>query len=308
MALRAFSRPAVLEAIGDHGRIGVAERTVVAGVGPEPGGLGPARPRRERRQRRLIRKHALAGPDEVEDALGERLQVEADLAHPARHHRAADVDAVAGVDALLAVERQTVGILGDRDMSEQPLGGKSALDQPRRRFGLDDALAAGGAGIARAVGDDDAEAGGHHVEPFRVRRANDSLDRLLPRLTFADRDALAGSAGAGRRLRLDHHLYPLQMLGQRLAGTVRPLASGRRLDADRGRERGDPGLDFLKEEGLLPVDQRLGLAPKAGTLHRLQDGGEPLDAGVGCRLGGGKTGGLRLQDQPFRLEPGGKSR
>jgi hypothetical protein len=51
-----------------------------------------------------------------------------DVAHPTGHGLPAERDAVAGVNLLLAVQWLAVGIFGDRDLGEQPLGRQAALD------------------------------------------------------------------------------------------------------------------------------------------------------------------------------------
>jgi hypothetical protein len=62
---------------------------------------------------------------------------------PVGKRRAIEMDALAGVDLRLAIERQVVGILGDEDVGDGRHGGPAALDQPCRRRRLDDnALAA----------------------------------------------------------------------------------------------------------------------------------------------------------------------
>ena len=45
--------------------------------------------------------------------------MEADRAHPLRHQRAPEFDAVARIDGFLALERQTVGVFGDGDLRQQ---------------------------------------------------------------------------------------------------------------------------------------------------------------------------------------------
>jgi hypothetical protein len=73
---------------------------------------------------------------------GEGLEVEPDRAHPLRHQRAPEFDAVAGVDRLLPVERQAVGVFRHRDLREQRLGRQACLDdvlggrRPQDRRGL----------------------------------------------------------------------------------------------------------------------------------------------------------------------------
>ena len=65
--------------------------------------------------------------------VGERLQMEPDPAHPAGHQIAAELDLLAGIDRLLAIERQAVRVFGDGDMGEERLGRNPSLDQMWRR-------------------------------------------------------------------------------------------------------------------------------------------------------------------------------
>ncbi len=81
--------------------------------------------------------------------------MEADMAHPVGHGVAADLDAVAGIDALLAVERQTIGIFGDGDMGEQRFARHAGLDKVSGSRRLPNAFLALSAAIFGAAGDDD---------------------------------------------------------------------------------------------------------------------------------------------------------
>src|SRR5215510_809524 len=92
--------------------------------------------------------------------------MEADMSHPVRHGGAADLDAVAGIDALLAIERQAVGIFGDSHMRDQRLARHAGLDEMRGSRRLADAFLALRAAIFGTAGDDDAELRRRHVEPF----------------------------------------------------------------------------------------------------------------------------------------------
>jgi hypothetical protein len=76
---------------------------------------------------------AVAG--ELEKPIGEGFEVEADMAHPARHEIAPEVDLLARKNRLLPIERQAVRVFGNGDAGEKPFRGDPALDQPggRRR-------------------------------------------------------------------------------------------------------------------------------------------------------------------------------
>jgi hypothetical protein len=191
----------------------------------------------------------------VEDAVGERLEVEADAAHPAGHQVAAEAHALPGVDRLLTVERQAIGVLGDRDLGEQRLRRKPRLDEPRRCGCLDHALAARRAGILRAARDDHPELCRNHVEAVRHVLAD-----LHPRVR---------TAGTWRIFRFDDHLDPRQVARQRLA---RPRFPGRRLGCGGLQgpfDRGQTGLDLLEGEGALVGIERLRSPAEASSLQRL---------------------------------------
>ena len=104
----------------------------------KPSGLGLAGAEVQSRQCRFVGEDALALADARKNESRERFKVEADRAHPSRHQRAADFDAVAGVDGLLAVERQAVGVFGDGDLRQQRLGRQAGLGGTLGRRRLQD--------------------------------------------------------------------------------------------------------------------------------------------------------------------------
>lgn len=171
------------------------------------------------------------------------------------------MDALAGVDLRLAIERQMVGIFGNEDVGDGRLGGHAALDQPCRRRRLDDDALAGRAAIAGTAGDEHPELRRHDVE---------TLGEVLA-------DDMQGMAAArtGLVLDVDDHLDPRQVGRQRasicpaLGGALCPHCRGRglvgRLVIGRGL------LDFLKAEQKLIFRQRLGPAAKAVALQFLDD-------------------------------------
>lgn len=140
----------------------------------------------------------------VQDPIGERLEMKADPAHPAGHQIAGKLDLLATIDRLLAIERQAVGILGNRDLGQEPLGRNPRLDQVRQRRSLGHTLPTGGTGIARPARHDHPEPHWKDVETLRY--------------VLADLDPLGGAAtAAARGLRLDDDLDPLEMGRQLLA-------------------------------------------------------------------------------------------
>lgn len=85
MAGDAFAGATVLEAVDNEGQSAAAKGPIIADIGPEVGRLGLARSRRQRWQRCLIGKDPLTLLDAGQCVIGERLDLEADLAHPLRH-------------------------------------------------------------------------------------------------------------------------------------------------------------------------------------------------------------------------------
>jgi hypothetical protein len=78
--------------------------------------------------------------DLFQHIVGQRLQFEADLAHPLRQQRSVEIDAVTCVDRFLPVERELVGVFGHRDLGKKRFGrARSRSDaaalalEPRRR-------------------------------------------------------------------------------------------------------------------------------------------------------------------------------
>lgn len=192
--------------------------------------------------------------------------MEADMAHPVGHGVAADLAAVASIDALLAIERQAIGIFGDGDMGEQRFARHTGFDEVTRRRRLADALLALRTAIFGATGDDDAELRRRHVEPLGD--------------VFADPDRLASAAGAGDSLRLDDDLDALQMRRERLARAARTSQLAcRPCRLEFGLDRAKPGLDLVEGEGLLVGIELLGTPAEAGALQLLDDHmkiGDPL--------------------------------
>ena len=72
----------------------------------------------------------------LEHQLDDRLQQVGDDGHPVAHRRARQLDAEPLEDPFEAIKRQVIGILADRDVSQQPRAGQALLDrlgEPRRR-------------------------------------------------------------------------------------------------------------------------------------------------------------------------------
>jgi hypothetical protein len=121
--------------------------------------------------------------------------------HPARQRLAVDDDAVARQDLPLTIERRLPGVLGRGDVGDQRRRRHAALDEPRRRRGLDDRTLAGAAGV---FGTDRAQ----HTQP----RGN-PIERFAHLLADPMHPAGAARAECGRWL--DHLFDPGQVRRQR---------------------------------------------------------------------------------------------
>jgi methyl-accepting chemotaxis protein len=131
MVFRMLALAVAREAILGRRRRRSAPGALVAGVGPEPGGLRLAGARREHADRRVVgedRPIVLGGREHVPaDGVGQRREQRGGLADPVGEGGAVQVEPVALEDPGLAVERQVVGVLADQDMGEQ--AGVSSKDE-----------------------------------------------------------------------------------------------------------------------------------------------------------------------------------
>jgi len=268
----AISAAAVFKTVGHHRRASAAERPVVARIGPQPGDLRLAGTGLQRRQRRLVGEDALAGPNVMQDTLGERLQMKADPAHPAGHEIAAELDLLTAKDGLLSIERQSIGVFSNSDVGEQRLGRNPGLDQMSRRRLLRNTLMTGGAGIARPARHDHPELRRDHVEAFGY--------------ILADLDPLDGAASAAGRIGFDDHFDPREMRRQLLA---RPWGAWLGWLGDRVELRFDcaeAGLDLFEGELVLIGIEPLRSPPITRPLQRLEQGMQTIDPGFGISFGG----------------------
>lgn len=126
------------------------------------------------------------------------LQPPAGPTDPVRERRAVNLDALAGEDLALPIERQVIAIFGDEDMREQSRAGQSLGDRPLRGRRLVD----GPADPAAITGPTDAN------DPKPRRHM---IKHLAYRL--ADQVQLATAAGAGLVLKIEPDILARQMDG-----------------------------------------------------------------------------------------------
>jgi hypothetical protein len=112
-------------------------------------------------------------------------------AYPSGQRRAVQIDAFAGIDLRLPVERHVVGILRDQHISEQPRPDESSIDRPRRCRSLHGPVV-GVAAQLRAHMADDLEAGSYALQ---------HLGEILAQL--AQSAAAVGAGFMGGHVRVD---------------------------------------------------------------------------------------------------------
>ena len=210
-----------------------AERAIVANVGPEAPGHGFVL--RQHRHGRVVAVEAPAGKTCAADQLDERRQRGAAGADPVGQRRDLQLDALAGIDLALPVQRLMLAELGIEDHRQQVRAGPAAGDRVEGRRRLGDRLA-GAAGKLLPHGLDHLPLPRHHFQ-----RLGDVLAQLgqLP------------AAGGARARRRDHDPLARQM--RRQGSTHRtathearapPCRSAAALGGDRALGR--VGFEFLE--------------------------------------------------------------
>ena len=101
-------------------RIRSGPRSIIAGIDPQPPGLGAAAAGIEHRHRRIVGKELAATRRHAQQPLVQRLQPPAGAAHPVRQGRALNLDPMAGEDLRLAIERSVIAILADQTWASRP--------------------------------------------------------------------------------------------------------------------------------------------------------------------------------------------
>ena len=250
-------------------------RPLVAEIGPESAGTGPAEARREDRHRRVVGMQHGARQDMPGQGIEQRPQQRRRLADPVGQGRALQVDARAGVDPALPIQRQVVGVFGDQNVGEQARRGAAAADRQAWCRGLGHGLAAAAGELRPHVADD----------AKRPRHVVQHLGHVLAQVAES---AAAGSAGL-RLGTVPHHLAR-QRLRQRAPSRLAALRPGGGVRGIVGwRRSGHLRLQLLERQFELLGLGRQALrraaeldAPQPGQLQP-----EPLDqrALIGQRRG-----------------------
>ncbi len=196
--------------IGDRRRRWAAPWAIIHRMRPELADTSAMSSGIEHRHRRLVAEQPRRSLDHPQLKLIKALEPPCRTLHPTGERRAVEMDALAGQDLHLAVQRQIPGELRDHHVSHQYRRYHSALNQTRQHLRLDHAVGATAAGV------------------FGMNRAQYPQDRrdhvqYLAHI-LADPVQSALTARARCRVRLDHLLAARQVLGQRTDVAPRLLA------------------------------------------------------------------------------------
>lgn len=123
--MRSGTLSPAIRTIKINGRRGIrtAPGAVIAGVDPEPAGLGTATAGIEHRDRRVVGEQLLRREDVFGEPGLQRLQPPDSSPNPVGERRAIQLDAVPGEDLALPVEGKMIAVFGDQDMSEKSRAG-----------------------------------------------------------------------------------------------------------------------------------------------------------------------------------------
>jgi len=250
-------RPAVgLVDVEGCRRIGARPAPLVAGVDPQPAGLGAPAPGIEHRQRRVVGEQLIGREDRLPQSVVQRFEPPAGTADPAGHGGPLQIDALAGEDLGLAVQGEMIAVLADQDVGEQRGAGRAAGDHPLGRGGLHHRIAPP-AGILGPPNADDPQGRRHPVE----------------HLADALADGMQGAAATGADVGLDieHTILPSEMVGKRLAPCGNRWGIGRRRHGTAPDDFGEVGIEVLQAKRQLVRIEPLGTAPELATLQLLDD-------------------------------------
>jgi hypothetical protein len=114
----------------DGRSIGRTGWPVVANIGPEPPGFGLAGAGRKHRDRGVVGVQLACRENMIAHGLNQRREQFACCADPSGQRGAVEIDAFAGIDLRLTVERCVIGILRHQHMREQSRSCEAAIDGP----------------------------------------------------------------------------------------------------------------------------------------------------------------------------------
>lgn len=129
--------------VEEHGgrRLLAAPWPAIADIGPQSAGPGFAKARSQHGNRRVVAMQHIGTEDLPAQRRHQGIEKSGRPAHPVGECRAFEIDALAGIDARLPVERQVIGIFGDQHMGKQSGTGTPTLDRQRGHRQLHDGFA-----------------------------------------------------------------------------------------------------------------------------------------------------------------------
>jgi hypothetical protein len=207
-----FFTAALRKHVGHRRRRRAAPRPIIGCMRPELAGFGMWPARLNDRHRGLIAEQPRIAVHLCELQLVQALQHPGHVLHPSGQSRAVDWHADQTQDLHLPIQRRIPAVFGNRDMADQRGRDHATLDQPRRRWRLDDPVIAGPANIFRADRSYDAQHGRNAVQHLA--------------LILTDPMQLAGTAAADCRLRFDGDVDARQVFGQSADVAVGFLSCG----------------------------------------------------------------------------------
>src|SRR5579859_2758245 len=252
------------EEIDGGRRLRSAPAALLSSIDPEASCLRPPASGIEHRHRRVVGEQMIRGEHILAQAFVQRLEPPASAADPSGERRPREIDAVAGEDLRLPIERGVIAVLADQHLGKQCRRCQAAGDHPLRSRSLHHCLA-GPAGIFGASGADHAQ-----LRRNPVQHLAHALSDHMQRTT---------TAGAGHLINIEPHVLTWQMIGQRLA-MGRPFSL---LFLDPRTVLLFPGeiaVEILKPERQLIGIEALGTAAELRALQLLDDGFETLDLTV----------------------------
>ena len=242
---------------------------------PELADPGAASPRVEHRHRRLVAEQPRRCLDRPQLELIEAFEPPGRTLHPAGKRRAVEMDALAGQNLHLPVQRQIPGELRDHHVGHERRRRHAALDQARQHLRLHHAIGAAAAGI---FGTDRAQ----HPQDRRdhVQHLADVLaDLVQTRPGSTGTPVVSGSSTCSQRGRC---LGSAPMLRLAFLRGVASRLRRRRIIVGR-RRRCDAGLEIAQLERELLGDERrkpLRALPEDHLLERLHRHAQLLVLGV----------------------------
>jgi hypothetical protein len=274
MGLRMFSAPIGREGEPDRWRGGIGRRTAIAHIGPEPTGLGPSVAGCEHRNGCIVGMKSCRREHMMPHCLDQGFEQSGRGTDPSSERGAVEIDAFAGIDLRLPVQRRVIAILRHQHMRKQPGSGVGSRNRPGRRGRFDHRLTAAAAELRPHMADD-LEALGHILEDF-----GDIFAEL------AQRASTTGAAARLRAMRLD---LARQMFRQGATGRLFRLLLRRQMERQwRGyflfparclqlfklqlqlRDLPDELLALRSEEHPLElIEQQLEVSDLAGTRGKL---------------------------------------